>query len=251
MMTDHLNHKVNYTRNHHFIYALWGMGAMLLAAIALVNPLHAQDNTRLEAEEIVAKSSFTLTKVWNHEQVGGPVQKYFKNAVGVVIVPQSLAGGFIIGGEGGTGILLARGMNGWSYPVFVTVSSASIGLQIGAQTSESVYLIMTRAALEALLKDHVKLGGNLKGAAGPVGSSFDASSSTDLNLDVLSWSIAKGAYIGASVAGTAFVPREALNRAYYNTGALDPAQVVLNGIASNPQADNLRLLLQEYSNGLR
>ena len=206
----------------------------------------AKADPAVEAEEIVAKSGFSLTKLWNHEQISPHFKRYLSQAVAIVIVPQSISGGFIIGGEGGTGILLAKGMNGWSYPVFLTVSSASIGLQIGAQTSESVYLIMTRAGLDAILRDYVKIGGNLKGAAGPIGASMDAASTTALNLDVISWSISKGAFIGASVAGTAFVPREALNRVYYDQ-LLKPEDIVLYGRASNPAADHLRLQLQEYT----
>src|SRR5258708_36267577 len=55
-------------------------------------------------------------------------------AKGVVIVPELIKAGLIIGGAGGSGLLLVRDAKGeWSDPAFYNVAAASIGLQIGAQ----------------------------------------------------------------------------------------------------------------------
>ena len=51
--------------------------------------------------------------------------------------------GIIIGGEGGTGVLMACQLDRWSEPAFYTTVAGSTGLQFGAQTSEAVPVFMT------------------------------------------------------------------------------------------------------------
>lgn len=52
------------------------------------------------------------------------------HAKGVLIFPELLQGGFIIGGAGGTGVFLARDekTRKWSHPAFFTIGSISLGL---------------------------------------------------------------------------------------------------------------------------
>ncbi len=59
---------------------------------------------------------------WFKDNVGG--------AKGILVVPTSLKAGFIFGGSGGHGVLLARGdrLGDWSYPAFYTIGSVTFGL---------------------------------------------------------------------------------------------------------------------------
>src|SRR4051794_6070139 len=51
-----------------------------------------------------------------------------QNAWGVLIVPQLLKAGFILGGQGGMGVLLAQNPRGtWSSPAFYSVAQGSVG----------------------------------------------------------------------------------------------------------------------------
>lgn len=224
------------------------MLAAAVAALALAfllvaaRPVHA-DAT--DAEELVSEAQFTLKKLQAHPDLGPYVTRYLKQAKAVLIVPQLLKGGFIVGGEGGTGVLLARGDGGrWSYPAFYSMGAASFGLQIGGQASEVLLLIMTGQGLQAVIEDMVKIGGELDAAAGPYGAGVDAATTTNLNADILSYSVAKGAYIGANLEGSVIVPRESLNEAYYGR-RLAPEAIVLRGEAANPQADALRQALSD------
>ena len=62
----------------------------------------------------------------------------------------------------GTGVVLARTQSGgWSYPAFYTMGGASVGFQVGAQASEVVLLIMNEGALSAVMKNQIKLGGEV------------------------------------------------------------------------------------------
>ena len=62
-------------------------------------------------------------------------------------------------------VLLARTESGgWSYPAFYTMGGASVGFQVGAQASEVVLLIMNEGALSAVMKNQIKLGGDVSAA---------------------------------------------------------------------------------------
>ena len=72
-----------------------------------------------------------------------------KDAKALLIVPNLLKAGFIWGGSGGSGILVARdGKTGdWSQPVFYTIGSVTFGLQIGGEAAEVIMMIRTKKAL--------------------------------------------------------------------------------------------------------
>ena len=90
-----------------------------------------------------------------------------------MIAPRIFKAGFFVGGEGGTALLMARGVHGWSDPAFYTVASASFGLQIGAQESEMVMFIMSDKALNALMTDKFKIGANAGIAVATLGSTVE------------------------------------------------------------------------------
>jgi lipid-binding SYLF domain-containing protein len=226
----------------HPVAALTAAFLLLLATLMAASPARAD---KADAEELVTEAQFTLAKLQKHEDLGPYVRAYLKRAKAVLIVPQLLKGGFIVGGEGGTGVLLARGESGqWSYPAFYSMGAASFGLQIGGQASEVVLLIMTGKGLESILKDQVKIGGELDAAAGPYGAGVDAATTTNLDVDILSYSVAKGLYIGANFEGSVIVPRESLNDAYYG-GTRRPESIVIEGQVANPHADGLREALSQ------
>jgi len=213
--------------------------AALLLAVAMLSAPPAKAD-KADAEELVTEAQFTLQKLQKHPDLGPYVNAYLKRAKAVLIVPQLLKGGFIVGGEGGTGVLLARDEQGrWSYPAFYSMGAASFGLQIGGQASEVLLLVMTGSGLQSILKDMVKIGGELDAAAGPYGAGVDAATTTNLDVDILSYSVAKGLYIGANFEGSVIVPRDSLNESYYGA-RLAPESIVLQGQAGNPHADGLR-----------
>ena len=80
-------------------------------------------------------------------------------ARGVLIVPQLVQGGFIIGAAGGRGTMLTRtGPGNWSYPAFYGMGSGSLGLQIGGKVSEIIFIVLTEKGLTAFLESKFKFG---------------------------------------------------------------------------------------------
>lgn len=161
------------------------------------------------------------------------------NARGIFIVPQMLRGGFIVGGSGGRGVLLAQepASGKWSSPAFYSMGSLSFGLQIGADASEIILLIMTDRGLKAMLSTDFKLGADVAVAAGPVGASAKAQTA-----DILAFGRSQGLYGGVSLEGAAISPMDDWNQQYYGK----PVQIfdiLINLKWQNRQADGLRQLL--------
>lgn len=192
-----------------------------------------------EPQALVEKSRLTAEKLMTDPELPS-VKAYIKHASGILIIPQLVKGGFVIGGEGGSGVLLAHASDGsWSSPAFYTMAGGSIGLQIGGQVSEVVLTIMNEKALGAVLASQFKLGADASIAVGPVGAGVGASTTTNLDADIYAFSRAVGLFGGASLQGAGLFPRKEWNEMYYGPGAT-PRAIVLDRRFFNKMADPLR-----------
>ena len=213
-----------------------------LVALALVMATPQTAKALSDAEDLVERSRLSLLRLVDHPDVP-ELKDYLQNARGVLIVPSLVKGGFIIGGEGGSGVLLAKGADGsWSSPAFFTIAAGSIGLQIGGQVSEVVFTLMNDGAIDAILSNNAKLGGDLSVAIGPLGKGIEASTTTNLDVDVYAFSTAVGAFAGGALEGAAIIDRQAYNDQYYSAYA--PARaIVVDRKFYNGHADPLRSAL--------
>jgi lipid-binding SYLF domain-containing protein len=161
-----------------------------------------------------------------------------------MIVPQLVKGGFIFGAEGGHGVLLAKTHDGWSNPAFYSIGAGSFGLQIGLEEAELVMFVMSDRALNAWMKDEVKLGVNAGLTVLVVGSSAEAAATTHGDVDVIAWARSKGAYAGITLAGSVIKPRNKANAAYYGE-RLRAREIVMHGAGHNKGAAILRHAIEE------
>jgi lipid-binding SYLF domain-containing protein len=129
-------------------------------------------------------------------------QSILADAKCVAVVPSLVKGGFIVGAQHGRGVATCRTEKGrWSAPAFFVITGGSFGPQIGAEGVDLVMLFMNQEGADKLLSAQWKIGADAGIAAGPVGR--DASASTDwkMNSGILTYSRAKGAFIGATLNG--------------------------------------------------
>jgi lipid-binding SYLF domain-containing protein len=124
----------------------------------------------------------------------------------IVIVPGMKKAAFVVGGEYGRGFASCRTPGSWSAPAPVRLTGGSFGVQLGADSTDIILLLMSERGLERLLSDKISIGADLSAAAGPVGR--DATVDTDILLkaEILSWSRTRGAFAGASLSGTVVEP---------------------------------------------
>ena len=201
----------------------------------------APANAYNEQQELVDKAIISIEKITARTDIKDYVKRYLRDAKGVLVIPALLKAGFIVGGEGGSGVLLAKGKGGqWSYPAFYTMGAASIGLQFGGQVSETILIIMTAKGLNSIIENKVTLGGELNAAVGPFGVGVEGATSTALGADIITYSVGKGAFLGGGLEGAVIEKRDSMNRAYYDDTGATPEAIVLEGRFRNPKADRLR-----------
>ncbi len=211
----------------------------VLATIMLVPGLARPALAASAAEELVEESRFSVERMLVDPNLP-ELKGYVTRARGLLIIPELVKGGFIVGAEAGSGVFMVRGSDGtWSAPAFYTLAAGSIGLQIGGQVSEVVFTVMSEGAVEALLRSEIKLGGDLSIAVGPFGKGLEASTTTNLSADVFAFSKAVGAFGGGALEGAKLFARKKLNEAYYGPGAT-PRAIVIDRNFFNQQSEKLR-----------
>jgi lipid-binding SYLF domain-containing protein len=163
-------------------------------------------------------------------------------ARGAMVFPSLIKGGLIWGGQGGSGVLLARDERGWSAPAFYSTGGVSWGLQIGVQDSEVLFIVMSEKGMDAVTKRGVRLGADASVAAISAGAAAQAAT-TNLAYDIYIYADTTGAFAGVSLEGAWIETRDDLNSAYYDRVNLEPTDIVRRRLVSNPGADRLRAAL--------
>lgn len=196
-------------------------------------------------QEVVDKARIALENLRkdpDHPTLNDVIAK----AKAVLIIPSLIKAGFILGGEGGSGVLLARDASGgWSDPAFYTLVSGSIGLQVGAQEAEVIFTVMTDKGLRQVIQSQFKLGADASIAVGPKGTGVEAATTAAFGADIYSFSRTKGAFAGGSFEGSYIKVREEWNKAYYGQ-PVSVEDIVLHHKASNPGADALKQALATH-----
>ncbi|WP_058188874.1 lipid-binding SYLF domain-containing protein [Terracidiphilus gabretensis] len=169
-------------------------------AVASLSPMAvAQDTSKIDAR--IAAAHAVLHELMDTPDKGIPLDIAAK-ATCVLVVPSFKKGAFVFGAEYGQGVVTCRTPSGrWSAPAFVQLEGASFGFQAGGQSTDLVLIGMNHHAIDHLLKDKVKLGGDASVAAGPVGRDTQASTTELANAEFLTYSRNKGLFAGIDLNG--------------------------------------------------
>jgi len=220
------------------------LAVVLLAGLLATAACSRAPSPADAAQELVDKARWTVESFKQRE---APQTALFRDllakAEGVVVFPGAYRAGFIVGAEYGSGVMLVRQPSGgWSPPAFYALGAGSIGLQIGGQVAETILIVRTRKAAEALVKHQGKVGADLGVTVGTVGGGMEGAVTTNLGADVVVFSYAAGLYAGGSIEGSVLARRKDYNEAYYGPGAT-PDAILFGQALGNPGADALRQVL--------
>lgn len=216
-------------------------------AAALAVPVFAAQPARADAkrQSLVDSSLQAAQKVLGGKDFPD-AGRMMPSARGVLIVPELVQGGFIIGAAGGRGTLLARGSaRDWSPPAFYGMGSGSVGFQIGAKVSEMVFIIRTEKGLNAILDHKFKFGAEAGVTLVAVGIGLEGASTTAGGADIVAFGNSNGLFAGASIEGSYLDADNDWNALYYGPGATTKA-IVLERKYSNPGAEPLRQYLARW-----
>ncbi len=211
-------------------------GIMAIGMVVFANPAIATES--VEQQGLVDKARVTFENFMVDDQNFGEwFRKNLHEAKALLIVPNLLKGGYIVGGSGGSGVLVVKDVKTglWSQPAFYTMGSVTLGLQIGGEAAEVVMMVRTQKAVDKLLTSSFKLGGDASIAAGPVGGG----AKSNVMTDIISYTRSKGAYAGVSLEGAVIATRDKWNQTYYGK-AVTPVEILVENSVSNPGSAELR-----------
>jgi SH3 domain-containing YSC84-like protein 1 len=127
----------------------------------------------------------------------------------------------------GRGVLTCRtgaDMTGpWGAPIMYTLDTSSLGFQLGSSSTDYVLLIITQRGADKILSGKLKLGAGASAVAGPTGAQSQAFN--DPNIDILTYSQAKGLFAGASLGTASMTSDDKMNAELYNKD-IDGTQIL-------------------------
>jgi lipid-binding SYLF domain-containing protein len=187
-----------------------------------------------KASQRVTQSTSVLKTIIDKQEIPKSI---VDKAVCVLVYPSVKKVGVGIGVTYGRGLITCRTgaqMNGkWSAPAMYTLDTGSLGLQLGSTATDYVLLVMTQRGADKILSGKLKLGADASAVAGPTGAK--ASGFNDPNVDVLTYSQAKGLFAGAAIGSASMATDTDMNKELYGK-SLDATQIVRDGAAPVPPA---------------
>jgi len=146
--------------------------------------------------------------------------KLLDEARAIVVIPDTIKAGLVIGGRRGHGLMSMKNPDGsWSQPVFVKLTGGSIGFQAGVQSSDVVLVFRNDRSLDNIVNGKFTLGADAGVAAGPVGRNAAAATDGQLKAEIWSWSRARGLFAGVALDGAVLQIDDEADLNAYGTGS--------------------------------
>lgn len=182
----------------------------------------------------VAESARVLEEILGVKDNNIP-KAILDKAKAIVVIPSTVKGAFVVGGQRGKGIISGRIDSQWSSPAFITLTGGSVGLQVGGQATDIVLVVMNERGLENLTQNSFKIGGSASIAAGPVGREAEGATDLRFQAEILSYSRSRGIFAGVSLAGSTIRADRDANEKIYGIG-YNTRQIVVEKKAGAPAA---------------
>jgi len=210
-----------------------------------VGPDNVGKKLKDEAEQSV-KSAKVLREIMDTPDKEIP-EDLLGRAECVAVFPSVIKAGFIVGGRGGRGVASCRTPNGWSAPAYFNLGGGSVGLQIGAESTDFVLLFMNRDGLNSLLSNKFTLGADASIAAGPVGRAAGAETDAVMKAQILSYSRSRGLFAGVELKGVVITPDEGDMRDVYGNGVTAKEVLKENKVTAPEGVREFPRTLSNYS----
>jgi len=158
-----------------------------------------------------------------------------RQARGLVVVNQ-VKGGLVLGIQYGYGVVLARRADGtWSIPVLIKAGEASLGLQLGGQRAETIYIITDDATVRRLFDGRMNIGVDARAISGPRTYEKEKVNREILTTPVLVYNRNHGYYAGATVK-TGWIDRnDSANWTLYSTPYVLPELLYADFVRPIPE----------------
>jgi lipid-binding SYLF domain-containing protein len=209
------------------------MSLLLMSVLGLVGTYAWAGSAREDSVDRLQKSVEVLHAIMSTPDKGIP-EEVLSNAKCILVVPDLIKGGFIVGGKHGRGVATCRTAEGWSAPAFVSIGGGSWGLQIGVEGVDLVMLVMNDQGFQHLLSSKFELTGEGSVAAGPVGRHASAGTDWKMNTEMLTYSRSRGVFAGLTLEGAVVQQDNDSTHAIYGRHMM--FRNILSGKATTPRS---------------
>jgi SH3 domain-containing YSC84-like protein 1 len=207
----------------------------LVALLGLGVASTAWAETREDVQNRLENATLVLHQIMAAPDNGIP-EEVLEHAKCIAVVPHMIKGGLVFGAENGKGIATCRNENGWSAPAFFAITGGSWGLQIGVEGVDVVMVFQSERGMQRLEDSKFQLGADASAAAGPVGRHATADTDWKLDVQVLTYSRAKGLFAGLTLTGADVRRDDSSMDAFYGPDV--STHRVLRGEVATPASAN-------------
>ncbi|HEY4989295.1 MAG TPA: lipid-binding SYLF domain-containing protein [Opitutaceae bacterium] len=174
-------------------------------------------------------------------------QGVWAKARGIMVLSQFKAG-FIFGVKGGYGIIMVKKPSGrWSLPVLIDASEASLGLQVGAKSVDTVCILTDDATPRLLFTNRFNIGIDAKAVAGPSSAEYENDATKTFIAPVLVYSRSVGLFAGATVKAGHVQRNDPANFTLYNTAYTMPELLYSDWVTAPNEVQPLMSYVQQLS----
>jgi len=216
---------------------------LLLLALLDVTAVHA--DTKSPRADLVTRVESCRAIL---EELGPTIRPDVWQKARAVIIVNQFKAGFFFGVKAGYGVMLVKKSNGrWSLPVLLNATETSLGLQVGANALESIYIITDDQTPRLLFNRRFNVGVDAKAVAGPKIAEKETYNRPILETPVLVYTKATGLYAGATVKAGQLVANDDANYTLYNTGYTLPELLYSDWVAAPPEVQPLMNQVQRLA----
>jgi lipid-binding SYLF domain-containing protein len=165
-----------------------------------------------------------------------------------LIITNQFKAGFLLGFKGGYGVIMVKKPNGhWSLPVLISAGEASLGLQIGAKSVETVYVITDDVTPHTLFDRRFDVGVDAKAVAGPTSAQAERDIQPILGGPMLVYNHSAGLFAGATFKGTYLARDDDSNNILYRSNYAMPELLYTDWVTPPPEVQPLISYIEQIA----
>jgi lipid-binding SYLF domain-containing protein len=220
---------------------------LLIAALCALAPASAQAKIdRAQLIERVESCEAILQTFQRDPRTAIPASVLAK-AKGLIIVNQFKAG-LIFGVKAGYGVIMVKQPSGrWSLPVLIGAGETSIGLQLGANDVETIYVLTDDQSARFLFRQRFRLGVDAKAVIGPKAAETNNPDYKVIDAPVLVYTKTAGLYAGATLKAGYVTRNDDDNYTLYNTNYTLPELLYSDWVKAPAEVKPLMNLVQSIA----
>jgi lipid-binding SYLF domain-containing protein len=165
-----------------------------------------------------------------------------------IVITNQFKAGFLIGVQNGYGVVLVKKASGrWSVPVLIKAGAASLGLQLGGTTVETIFVITDEQTPRLMFNNRFNVGVDAKAVAGPHAAEKEDDNHPIIDAPVLVYARNAGLYAGATLKAGYLSRNDSANRLLYNTAYAMPELLYSDWVPPIREVEPLMKMVQRIA----